>query len=221
MQGDLENRNDFLQSLETRLSEYTGDFLQWAGGQKRIGEWETDYPEWDSIDALLEQLVRSTDFTRWSWRTVNNILYLVARDNECERLIDTLTGNPEAFICLAREGLRYPDDDARWQFAHHLSDIAGEYPEAEPIMLDYCTDTSEYVKRRALLALGYVKSVHAEAKAIEAWHSNLEYQKMAALETLYQVRSPQLDAYLEFGLNDKFKYVRENAERIKGIIHHF
>ena len=205
--------NDTSKSIETKIDEQADEFWQWSKNQKQIYEWEANYSEWGLINTLLSRLVHSVDCTQWSQRTINNILYLVARDNECETLVDTLSENPSCLIYISREGLKYQDDSARWQFAHYLSKIA-EHPEAEELILSYCNDHAEYVRRRALLALGYINSAYAEEKAIEAWNSNMEYPKIAALETMYQIRSMQLEKYLKLGLNDSFEHVKRNSERI-------
>ncbi|MCD9024957.1 HEAT repeat domain-containing protein [Cohnella silvisoli] len=206
--------HDSSKSLENKIDEQIDEFWQWSKNQKQIYEWEACYPEWGLINTLLERLVHSIDFTVWDQKTINNILFLIARDNECEVLIETLSQNPACLIYFAKEGLMYQDDSVRWQFAHYLTKIADEYPEVEDIILKYSNDHVEYVRRRALLALSYIKSKYVEEKAIEAWNSNMEYQKNAALEALYQVKSPQLEKYLKLGLNDSFEHVRENSERI-------
>ncbi|MDR9856194.1 hypothetical protein RJP21_21560 [Paenibacillus sp. VCA1] len=206
--------HDSTKSLEIKIDEQVDEFWQWSKTQKQVNEWEASYSEWSLINTLLDRLVRFTDFTQWDQRTINNILYLIARNNECETLIDTISENPACLIYLSREGLKYQDDNARWQLVHYLSKIIVEQPEAERLILMYCDDHIEYVRRRALLALGDIKSEHAEQKAIEAWSSNLEYQRIAALETLYQVESRELEKYLQLGLQDSFDYVRMNAERI-------
>ena len=205
--------HDTSKSLETKIDKQADDFWQWSKNQKQIYEWEANYSKWGLINTLISRLVNSTDFTKWNQKTLNNILFLVARDNESEMLVDTLSENPSCFIYLAGEGLKYQDDSARWQFAHHLSKIA-EHPKAEVLILSYYNDHAEYVRRRALLALGYIKSTYAEEKAIEAWNTNMEYLKIAALETLYQVKSTQLEKYLQLGLNDPFELVKRNSERI-------
>jgi len=210
----IEYINDSFKSVEVKIDEQVDEFWQWSKNQKQIYEWEACYSEWGLIYRLFEQFVQSVNLTLLDQKTINNILFLVARDNDCERLIETLSRNPVCLIFFAKECLMYQDDSARWQFAHYLSKIYEDNPKVEDIILKYCNDHAEYVRRRALLSLSYINSKYTEEKAIEAWDSNVEYQKIAALEALYQVESQRLEGYLKLGLNDPFEHVRENSERI-------
>lgn len=189
-------------------------FWNWSKAQKQEYEWEANYPNWSLLTTLFTQIIDSTDFSTWSQRTINNLLYLIARDNECEILIDKLTEHSKAYVFLALEGLRFPDSDARWQLAHYLIKIVNNEPNAEDIILKYVGDHVEYVSRRAMLALGYIKSKYAEDFALKAWKTNLEYQKIAALEVLHQLDSKHLEQTLKEALNNDSEIVRQNAERI-------
>jgi len=206
--------NDPSKDIYTKLDEQANEFWDWSKSQKQIYEWETNYPNWHLLTTLFSHLVETTECTSWSQKTINNLLYLIARDNECEQLVDKLSETPLNFIFLAKEGLQYPDSNARWQLAHYLSELPETCLETGELIYNYFKDDDEYVRRRALLALGLINSKYSEQSALESWEINLEYQKIAALEVLYQIKSTYLEPYLQLALIDKHKFVRANAERI-------
>jgi len=206
--------HDSSKDIYTKLDELVNDFWEWSKSQKHEYEWETEYDNWTTIHTIFSELIETTGPSYWSQRTIHNLLYIIARDNECEILINKLCERPKSLLFLAQEGLFYPDLDVRWQLAHYLIKISEHYSEAEEIILKFTNDRDEYVRRRAMLALGYIKSQYAEEKAIIAWNTNLEYQRIAALEVLYQIKSKKLEHYLKLALHSEFEYVRSNAERI-------
>lgn len=206
--------HDPSKNIVTKIDEQIDEFWQWSKLQKQVLEWEASYPNWNLIYTLFSQLIESIEFTKRDQKTINNLLYIIARDNEDEELISILSEKPLCLIFLAKKGLMYQDDSARWQFAHYLSKIIDAFPEVEEIILKYSNDHVEYVRRRALLALGIINSKYAEEKAIEAWNTNLEYQKLAAIEVLQQVQSKQIRLVLHSGQTDRFLSVRSAVEEI-------
>ncbi|OWA37714.1 hypothetical protein B9G55_06610 [Saccharibacillus sp. O16] len=205
--------------LYNELDEWVDDFWTWAKSQKQEYEWETDYEHWPRIYSVFSKLIETTEPSHWYRKTINNLLYLIARDHECTGLIHKVSEKPESLLFLAQEGLFYPDPDVRWQLAYCLTKISKSYPKAESIICTFCDDSDEYVRRRATLALGSIQSGYAEEKAIAAWKMNLEYQQIAALEVLKQIESKQLEHYVKLAANSEFKYVRSYAERIIEEVH--
>lgn len=206
--------HDASKDIYTKLDVVVNDFWEWSKFQKHEYEWETEYDNWAIINTIFAELVETTEHSHWSRKTINNLLYSIARDHECTILINKLCEKPISFLFLAQEGLFYADIDVRWQLAHYLTKIHESYSEAEELIYKFSDDSDEYVRRRALLALGYIKSKYAEEKALMAWNTNLEYQRIAALEVLYQIKSKKLEHYLKLARNSDFKYLRFNAERI-------
>ncbi|MEC0174587.1 HEAT repeat domain-containing protein [Paenibacillus favisporus] len=174
-----------------KLDEIVDTFWQWSKTIKHVFEWETRYQNWELLNTLFDKLIDTTTCYDWDQKTINNLLFIIGRDNECELLVSKLAEIPEYLLFLGQEGLSYPDADTKWQLAHYLSNIASIQLEAEEIILKYYEDQNEYVKRRALLALGIIKSRHAEQCALESWKTGMKYQKLAALEVLKQINSPQ------------------------------
>lgn len=111
--------------------------------------------------------------------------------------------------------MSYPDHDTRWQLVYYVSKIFESNHEVEDIVLSYWQDTNEYVKRRALLALGYMNSKFAEDLAVEAYSTSFEYQKIAALEVFHTINSQKLSDYLNLSEQSGPTIVRKSAQRIK------
>ncbi|MFB9326193.1 HEAT repeat domain-containing protein [Paenibacillus aurantiacus] len=173
-----------------KLDEQVDTFWSWSKTVKHEFEWETMYPNWELLKIIFDKLIDTTSCFDWDQTTINNLLFIIGRDNECELLVSKVAESPMSMLFLGTEGISYPDADTKWQLAHYLTQIASVEPEAEETILKYYEDQNEYVKRRALLALGIIKSRHAEQCALESWKTGLKYQKIAALEVLKQIISP-------------------------------
>ncbi|ULO08520.1 hypothetical protein H1230_06850 [Paenibacillus sp. 19GGS1-52] len=101
----------------------------------------------------MSKLIENTEYEEWNRKTLNNLLYIIGRDNECEEIIEQLTRKPSIFYPLAEEALNYNDSDTRWQFAHHLGSITQQEPKASDLIIKFSKDYVEYVRRRALRVL--------------------------------------------------------------------
>lgn len=177
--------------------------------------WEDDYPNWNDVTKIFFRVLQELPLLHWSNDVINNMLYILARDHESEILAMELIEFPQHLLLLGQYGYNYPDYKARWQLCYYLSDVYHLEPKVESIILHYVQkDPEEYVRRRALLSLGYIKSKYAEEYALKAWSTNLEYQRIAALEVLHHMNSKYLEQYLKKALNDESDFVRQNAERI-------
>jgi len=86
---------------------------------------------------------------------------------------------------------------------------------AEALLLDLAAGADEYVRRRALMALGRIKSGQVETLVREAWDSGDEYQRMAVLDALHDVRSKKLALYLDMAQADGGQYLTAYAGRIR------
>lgn len=60
-----------------------------------------------------------------------------------------------------------------------------------------------------------MKSKYAENLAVEAYSTNYEYQKIAALEVLHMMNSQKLNEYLKLSELSESTHVRNSAQRIK------
>ena len=212
--------------IRKRLLEQAAKFRRWqettypGKNAQEIGvEWEIDYPAWEDVwDAFCQ--VR-TDFKagQAEERLRAEMLYLIARDNEGEGLIQRTARHPAWFEALCRCAVRSPEPEARWQFAAYLPECpCGR--EVKDLILDFAKDSHEYVNRRALLAMPALRPRCVEQFAPLFWERDCyppelqEYQRIAVLVSLDAIHSNLLPRYLELARQDGRKYLLEHAARI-------
>ena len=143
------------------LQEEVERFREWAGSDEpKYGEWETEYPHWDRLYATVGELLCSGS---WPISSLPLLLYVLARDNEAEYVLDLLSQYQESGMALAGACINYPDSDARWQIAVFLGKV--RTPEAIEMLKKLAEDENEYVRRRALIAIKDVDPEYAKAHA--------------------------------------------------------
>ncbi|WKZ87325.1 HEAT repeat domain-containing protein [Ralstonia pickettii] len=203
-------------SASDALHEEVGKFKAWAASllphQRDCGydQWQS---LWDAAIAVLESIPPD----EWSERCRADLILAIARD-EVEWIADQLGGKPDTLLALARLAIDSSEPDAKWQIAAQLGTLSTHKEKAEEVLLRLVDDSDEYVSRRALLALGALKSQHAEHLAERAWLTGHEYQRIAALWVLKDVAQSKLPQYLRLADEDGRKYVVENARKCaKGI----
>lgn len=136
--------------LEKGLLREIQSFKLWAETvPKGFGEWETEYLHWDKIYLAADQLIETVPAGEWEGELMKNFLYILARDNECENINDTLILYPDQLIAIARHAVNHKDSDARWQIAHALGKINADDTEIQPLLKTFLADEDEYVRRRA------------------------------------------------------------------------
>lgn len=127
-------------------------FRHWASEHEhRSGEWECDYPDWRSLYAAVDGFL-----TAEHTLTVGELellLYALARDNEDERILETLEQVPSIAMQAVQAAVTFPDTDARWQAAV----LAGRIGVAT-VVRRFLDDDAEYVRRRASFALQELES---------------------------------------------------------------
>lgn len=198
------------------LQEEVERFKEWAALypiHQRTGEWECDYGQWQPLWAAAIAVLESLPPSAWTEKCCANLLYAIARDNEVESIAGALEGKPDALLELARLAIESSERDAKWQLAARLGPLAADKLEAEMLLLRLVDDEDEYVSRRSLLALGAMKSVHAEPLAERAWLTGHEYQRIAALWVLKDVAPSKLAQYVRLAREDGRKFIVENAQQ--------
>jgi hypothetical protein len=99
-------------------------FKQWATGLTgQYGEWETEYLYWDSLYNAVEEVLGLTPSDEWDTEVFELILYILARDNEVENVLQMLVEQPKVLLPLAHNALLYTDNEAKWQIAYGLGEI--------------------------------------------------------------------------------------------------
>lgn len=128
-------------------------FRRWAGPpRKRYGEWETEFNGWSGIYRAAEVLIAGKPVDQWDDELKDEFLYILARDNEGENILETLIQFPDHLITLAGHAVTFPDVDARWQIAHGLGQTEAYTVERRKLLNVLKNDKDEYVRRRARLA---------------------------------------------------------------------
>lgn len=136
-------------------------FRHWAQKTEHSGEWETRYTGWPLILDLFDNYIQCTSFSDWDSAAISDILYIIARDNEVEYLIDLVAKQDALLIFLAERAVESGEQDAKWQIASRLG-LCGDRDKAIALLAQFFEDESEYVSRRALLALAELNTSETE-----------------------------------------------------------
>ena len=185
------------------------------------GEWEVDYPAWNDIFDAFCHVLTQMDAETADSVLLDEMVYLIARDNEAEGFIQETTSHPKWFERLCRKAAASNESEAKWQFAAYLPECSCSQ-EVRDIILDFAKDPNEYVSRRALLAMPALRPDCVEQFAPLFWERNCyspelqEYQRIAVLVSLDAIHSDLLPQYLERAKQDGRRYLLEHAKRIEG-----
>jgi hypothetical protein len=140
------------------LAAEAAKFRQWASCRQSPdfrpdqhshgAEWECDYEHWETLYAAVDDFLAAAAHRTLAVEELELLLYVLARDNEDERVLETLQRFPGIAAQVAEAAVRFPDDDARWQAAV----LAGRIGSAAAVRR-FLDDEAEYVRRRAGFAL--------------------------------------------------------------------
>ena len=214
--------------IRERLLEQAIKFHQWQEAtypgktsEELGGEWEVDYPYWNDTYSAFCQVLTQMDAETADSVLLDEMVYLIARDNEAEGFIQETTSHPQWFERLCRRAAASNESEAKWQFAAYLPECPCSQ-EVKDMILDFAKDPNEYVSRRALLAMPALRPDCVEQFAPLFWERNCyslelqEYQRIAVLVSLDAIHSGLLPQYLEQAKQDGRRYLLEHAERIEG-----
>lgn len=206
-----------------KLFDEINKFKQWASTiseEDKSAEWECDYCEWSTIWTLFSDFIINDNFLSWNIETVENVLYIIARDNEMEELSAQIAKNDALLLFLSEQALIKGEIDTKWQMAAQLQHCNNRQS-AERLLERYVIEADEYVNRRALMSLGNIKSEKTEVYCKIAWERNVygnnlqEYQRMAVLHSLFAKQSNALPVYITLAKQDGRKYLIQNALEIE------
>jgi HEAT repeat protein len=183
------------------LSSQVMRFRTWAAEQRAAGralggEWECNYPDWARLHRAVEELLRTRACSTWTAAERRDLLYVLARDNEIEHVARLVVDGlpPDDLLALVETAIADGEGDARWQLAERLPELAALEPaRVEQLLVRLAGDPEEYVRRRALGALGRIGSAHAERLALAAWdedHDSQQWTRMNVLAVLAVIDSP-------------------------------
>ncbi len=206
----------------TLLHQEVTKFREWVSSVEYLSsetlnaEDDCIYSEWRHLFEIILTFLTTSINDHWTDREVNDILYVMSWDNECEDLADEIEEKPDVLMKLANLSLNSLEDDAKWQLADRLGNLSNK--PAESLLLKFVNDKDEYVRRRALTALGRMKSPYAEALAEKSWETGEEYQRIAALWVLKDIASSKLTEYLQKAIEDGRHFIIKNAHQIRELL---
>ena len=116
-------------------------------------EWECDYPDFQQLYAAVADFLATAAHRSLTHAELELLLYVLARDNEDERVLETLEQFPSIAQQVAEAAVSFSDVDARWQAAV----LAGRIGSAA-VVRRFLDDEAEYVRRRAGFALQEIES---------------------------------------------------------------
>lgn len=132
------------------------------------GAWEVDYPYWNDAYAAFCNVLTQIDTASADSVLSNEMLYLIARDNEGESFIYETTLHTSWFEYLCRLAVSSDENEAKWQIAAYLPECkCGQ--DTKDLILNFAMDTNEYVSRRALIAMPDLRPDSVEEFAALFW----------------------------------------------------
>jgi hypothetical protein len=137
----------------------------------KYGEWEVDYLNWDEIYQSFDSWIQKPNFRP---DIIESVLYLMARDNECEIISGKLHGHPQLAKELAIQSMNFLHSNAKWQLVKiialsHDSDI-------DEIIYKISLDRSYYVQRICLMESAKRNSKYTKEMIEWSWLTHDEYQ---------------------------------------------
>jgi len=201
--------------MQHPLFTYINQFKQWASEHYPLqqdelyGEWEAEYEEWDEIYTSFHSFLAQSQPLQWSKETKDELLYIIARDNDSSILAANLT--EEALLVLTDYSLQHGTSHSKWQLVTELHRLSNK--QAAAFLVEaMVTDEDEYVSRRALMELTTINSAKVEQYASLFWNrtlfgNNNEYQRMAVLNALNRIESTQLPHYIQLAKEDGRDYL--------------
>lgn len=205
--------------MHTRVN----SFKAWAKANHPTITEENDNGEWCfcnefyDMEACSIDIISNTAASGATEQMIDDLLYVIARDNECEIVMDKLEEHNDWFSLLCRRCLNTGYANAIWQFAKHLPNYKGG-DDLKKIIYDFLDSGDEYTERMALRSLVEICPEQAERYAVKFWerekYEDDEYQKIMVLHVLHQIRSTRLPHYLALASQSAHEYLRRNAAEL-------
>jgi len=207
-----------MENIEEHFLSEIENFRFWAEDspeEKRFEEWECNYPNWVEIYSTFDEFLQASEIENLGEADLNELLYIIAADNECEILTEKVAKHPDKLLFLSQIAIHSIYNNAKWQLASELGKIKTHKAEAEQLLFQFAKDQDEYTSRRALGALGKLGSSRLIEFVESAWATNHEYQRIMALSVLQRTDSPELEKYLLLAEQDGRKHLIYNASQIR------
>ena len=216
---------DFEKELHERIIRFKQradkDYPSW-NERNDNGEWEIGLYEFDEMCNVIFEIIENIPCDKASEQMLDDILFGIARDNECSRIMGELIEYPDWYSVLCKKSLTTDYINAKWQFAESLKDYNG-HDGLHEIIFEFLNIDDEYTERLALKSLAYIYPDKAEKYAIEFWWRDKykdndyeeEYQKIMVLHVLHIIHSTELEKYLDLADKTGYDYLKENSKEIR------
>lgn len=216
---------DFEKVLHKKVNRFkhraNKDYPNW-NERNDNGEWEIGLREFDEMCNFIFEIIENISCDKASEPMLDDILFGIARDNECGRIVQELIDYPQWYSILCRKSLMTDYVNAKWQFAGSLKDYKGQ-DNLHELIYEFLNVDDEYTERLALKSLAYIYPDKAEKYAIEFWWRDKyrdkvyedEYQKIMVLHVLYIIYSTELEKYLDLADKTGYYYLKENSKEIR------
>ena len=185
------------------------------------GEWEIGLNEFDEMCNIILEIIENVSYEETSNQMIDDILFGIARDNECSHIMCELMEYPGWYSVLCKKSLVTNYINAKWQFAESLKNYNGQDGIHE-LIFEFLNVDDEYTERLALKSLAYIYPDKAEKYAIEFWWRDKykdnygdEYQKIMVLHVLNIINSTELEKYLDLADKTGYYYLKENSKEIR------
>lgn len=186
------------------------------------GEWEIGLYEFDEMCSIIFEIIEKISYEKASEQMLDDILFGIARDNECCCIVGELLEYPDWYSLLCKKSLGTDYINAKWQFAESLKDYNG-HDGLHELIFEFLNVDDEYTERLALESLAYIYPDKAEKYAIEFWWRDKykdddtrdEYQKIMVLHVLNIIHSTELEKYLDLADQTVYYYLKENSKEIR------
>lgn len=106
------------------------------------------------------------------------------------------------------------ESDARWQLAQTIGELAVDW--GAPLLSILAEDVDEYVRRRALLAIGMSHHPDAERVARKAWSTGDKYAQLAALHVLRALGVADREELLRAAEQSPHSHLSAAAAKLRG-----
>lgn len=209
------------------LLEQVGKFHQWQEitypgktTEEIGGAWEVDYPAWNDIFDAFCHVLTQMDAETADSVLLDEMVYLIARDNEAEGFIQETTSHPQWFERLCRRAAASNESEAKWQFAAYLSECPCSQ-EVKDMILDFAKDPNEYVSRRALLAMPALRPDCVEQFAPLFWERNCYSPELPEYYSMEKPSTLQLAKRYGISQPAAHKRLKKIEEKIKKVGYRF
>lgn len=212
----FEDDIDTLHKLVKKFKIFQKQYYPQITEENDNGEWEIEYELWDEMNNAYLAIIEKNEAESMKKSLLDDMLYAIARDNECSNLLIETLNYPRWFEILCRYCIKTNYYNAKWQFAEQLGSYKGESDVIE-LLFYFIESGDEYTERMALRSLCEHFPQQAEEYALKFWERNIysadEYQKIMALYVLHKIKSPFLKEYIAKSYETEYVYLKEWADR--------